>query len=65
VGGKAQPQMQGSFDLLSVKGSVCQKGNFILWMVGMQIHHPLLPHTEELGITLASLEGTVHHKLVM
>jgi hypothetical protein len=36
VGGKAQPQMQGSFDPLSVKGSVCQKENFILWMVGIE-----------------------------
>jgi hypothetical protein len=57
--------MQESFDPLSVRDSVCQKENFILWMVCMQIHHPLLPHTEELGITSASLEGVVHHKLVM
>jgi hypothetical protein len=41
------------------------KENFILYMVGMQIHHPLLSHAEELGITSASLDGIVHHKLVM
>jgi hypothetical protein len=31
-------------------------------MVGMQIHHPLLPHTEALGITSASLEGVIYHQ---
>jgi hypothetical protein len=31
-------------------------------MVGMQIHYPILPHTEELGITSASLEGVIYHQ---
>jgi hypothetical protein len=59
VDGRAQPQMQESFDSLSAKGSVRQKANFILWMVVIEIHHPLMPHTKELGITSVSLEGVM------
>jgi hypothetical protein len=57
VGGKGLLQMLEFFDQLFPRVSKFLTGSFILWMVGMQMHHNSLHLIEELDITLLSFGG--------
>jgi len=57
VGGKGLLQMLEFFDQLFPRVSKFLRESFILWMVGMQMHHNSWCLIEELDITLLSFGG--------